>query len=411
MWKLNEPSKDIKNITLNETVALDSNYGLNNSFSLTRPLKNIISLHPNTLVIKNFSIDVTDFHYKSMADDFISSSKQKLGQLTLLDFKYVLVNISAISNNQIGARNSKISECSGVFIMDNMYSSSTNNALTGKNDVRVHIDSNSPDSLVLILTNISSKKNFLPYLGGISHFDVKLMLPDGREIKRRNEVLHLSSIKDEKINQSFPCAGGKPILSGSNKKFTFENASDIEDVSENNIIKKTTTTSSPAIEYRVITVKTDTTITIDKAFTNDHVNDDTLDFLEVPIMWIKHNSNKRFFKIKVQEYFSPLEFKKGDMIRITGSELLFLDREKGHMIVDVKHKGPSTTHSHLKNIIVISDDYSVNEGEITTNETETINNMDFTELQTHLSGKSIEIRNLSNNYLLTIDAEINIQNL
>ena len=158
MWKLSEPSKDIKNITFNETIALDSNYGLNNSFSLTRPLKNIISLHPNTLVIKNFSIDVTDFHYKSMADDFISSSNQQLGQLTLLDFKYVLVNISAISNNQIGARNSKISECSGIFIMDNMYSSSTNNALTGKNDIRVHTDSNSTDSLVLILTNISSKK-------------------------------------------------------------------------------------------------------------------------------------------------------------------------------------------------------------------------------------------------------------
>ena len=34
MWKISEPSKDIKNITFNETIALDSNYGLNNSFVL-----------------------------------------------------------------------------------------------------------------------------------------------------------------------------------------------------------------------------------------------------------------------------------------------------------------------------------------------------------------------------------------
>ena len=80
MWKIHEPPKDVKNITLNETIALDSNYGKDNHFVLSRPLKNIISLYPNTLIIKNFSIDVTDFHYKSMADNFISSTNhQKLG--------------------------------------------------------------------------------------------------------------------------------------------------------------------------------------------------------------------------------------------------------------------------------------------------------------------------------------------
>ena len=134
MWKIHQPPKDIKNITFNETIALDSNFGNNNNFVLSRPLKNIISLHPKTLVIKNFSIDVTDFHYESMADNFIpipmnelgevavgQSSNQQLGQVTLLDFKYVLVCINYINNNQIGTRGSNISECSGVFIMDNIF--------------------------------------------------------------------------------------------------------------------------------------------------------------------------------------------------------------------------------------------------------------------------------------------------
>ena len=50
--------------------------------------------------------------------------------------------------------------------------------------------------MVIVLKNLSCKKQFIPARSTISNFEVKLMLPDGRELKRRNETL---SLKDQTV--------------------------------------------------------------------------------------------------------------------------------------------------------------------------------------------------------------------
>ena len=104
-------------------------------FILSRPLRNVESVFLNTLVISNFSIDLADFHFTSKSN-FIENEKQMVAPQTLLDLKYILVSVDFISGNQVGNINSSITNYSGIFVMDNLYSRSTNNGMTEKNNLK-----------------------------------------------------------------------------------------------------------------------------------------------------------------------------------------------------------------------------------------------------------------------------------
>ena len=153
MWKVHPNPKDVSYTTINETIGIDSNFCDNKRFILTRPLRNVESVFLNTLVISNFSIDLADFHFTSK-NAFIVGEKQMVAPQTLLDLKYILVSVDFISGNQVGNVNSSVTNYSGIFVMDNSFSRSTNNGMTEKNNLKIDQNSTSPDNMVIVLKNL-----------------------------------------------------------------------------------------------------------------------------------------------------------------------------------------------------------------------------------------------------------------
>lgn len=396
MWKIHNNPKDVTYTTLNETIGIDSNYCEDNTFTLTRPLRNVESAFLNTLVISNFSIDTTDFHFTSKDAAFIVGEKQMVAPQTLLDLKYILVSVDIISGNQIGNVNSNITNSSGIFVMDNSFSRSTNNAMTGKSNLKIGDNSTSPDNMVLVLKNLSCKKQFIPSLSSISNFKVKLMLPDGRELKRKNETISFT----DKVTtlQTITIANG--ITFGQdNKLITFPPANAILPIIVINTMLKFNN------EHRLVTNVAGQAITIDSAFTTNPGVGDTVSFEKIRI--ITFNSTTNTIHLRTNEFFSALEYRIGDAIKISGTEIPFLDRVQGHIIKNLVHD--NNTSQNLYNQIHISGEYNFNQGD-----QQPVNSFfgkNYNTLNNEFAQRKITIKNLNNNYLLTIDCDIKIQDI
>ena len=121
MWKVHQFKKeeDLKFVEITETIAVDSNFSEQNDYRLDRPIKNITSLFPNTLVIPNFSININDTHFQSQTDipnvpligipPFLGITER-----TIQDLKYLLVCVDFVNNNLVGNSGSNITKCSGI---------------------------------------------------------------------------------------------------------------------------------------------------------------------------------------------------------------------------------------------------------------------------------------------------------